>query len=143
ASFTTPLLLRRFTGRTLILFSCVAGAVVYVAMYFTGFENLVVLTSFIFVTGLLLGVFLVSQTTMIADAVDAAEERTGVRNDGISFATLTFVTKVMSALSVLLFGIFVVLAGYEEGIVVTPEMQHTVWIAITLVPAASCVLSAV
>jgi Na+/melibiose symporter-like transporter len=80
---------------------------------------------------------------MIADAVDAAEESTGVRNDGISFATLTFVTKVMSAISVLLFGIFVVLAGYEEGIIVTPEMQNTVWIAITLVPAASCLLSAV
>jgi sugar (glycoside-pentoside-hexuronide) transporter len=143
ASFTTPVLLRRFAGRTLILFSCFAGAVVYVLMYVVGFQNLVVLTSFIFVTGLLLGIFLVSQTTMIADAVDRAEESTGVRNDGISFATLTFVSKVMSALSVLLFGIFVVLAGYEEGVVVTPAMQDTVWIAITLVPAASCLLSAI
>lgn len=143
ASFTTPLLMRRIPGRTLLLLTCFAGAAVYVAMYLVGFENLVVLTTFIFLTGLLLGVFLVSQTTMIADAVDRAEETTGVRNDGISFATLTFVTKVMSALSVLLFGIFVVLAGYEEGVVVTPGMQHTVWLAITLVPAASCVLSAI
>lgn len=143
ASFTTPLLLRRFSGRALILFSCVAGAAVYIAMYVAGFQDLVVLTAFIFVTGLLLGVFLVSQTTLIADAVDRAEEATGVRNDGISFATLTFVTKIMSALSVLLFGLFVVLAGYEEGVIVTPAMQHTVWIAITLVPAASCLLSAV
>lgn len=143
ASFTTPLLMRRIPGRTLILFTCFAGAAVYVAMYFAGFANIVMLTSFIFVTGLLLGVFLVSQTTMIADAVDRAEEKTGVRNDGISFATLTFVTKVMSALSVLLFGVFVVLAGYEEGVVVTPEMQNTVWLAITLVPAASCLLSAI
>lgn len=143
ASFTTPLLMRRIPGRTLILFTCFAGAAVYVAMYLVGFQNLLVLTAFIFLAGLLLGVFLVSQTTMIADAVDRAEENTGVRNDGISFATLTFVTKVMSALSVLLFGIFVVLAGYEEGVVVTPEMQHTVWLAITLVPAASCLLSAI
>lgn len=143
ASFTTPLLMRRIPGRSLILFTCFAGAVVYVAMYVAGFSNLLVLTAFIFVTGLLLGIFLVSQTTMIADAVDRAEETTGVRNDGISFATLTFVTKVMSALSVLVFGIFVVLAGYEEGVVVTPEMQHTVWLAITLVPAASCLLSAI
>ncbi len=143
ASFATPLLLRRFSGRTLILFSCVAGAVVYVAMYLAGFADLVVLTAFIFVTGLLLGVFLVAQTTMIADAVDAAEERTGVRNDGISFATLTFVSKVMSALSVLLFGVFVVLAGYQEGVAVTPQMQHTVWLAITLVPAVSCLLSGI
>lgn len=143
ASFTTPVLMRRIAGRTLILFTCFAGAAVYVAMYLVGFENLVVLTAFIFLTGLLLGVFLVSQTTMIADAVDRAEETTGVRNDGISFATLTFVTKVMSALSVLLFGIFVVLAGYQEGVVVTPGMQNTVWLAITLVPAASCLLSAI
>ncbi len=143
ASFTTPLLMRRIPGRTLILFTCFAGAAVYVAMYLVGFENIIVMTSFIFLTGLLLGVFLVSQTTMIADAVDRAEETTGVRNDGISFATLTFVTKVMSALSVLLFGIFVVLAGYEAGVVITPEMQNTVWLAITLVPAASCLLSAI
>lgn len=143
ASFTTPLLMRRISGRALILVTCVAGAAVYLAMYVAGFQDLVVLTAFIFVTGLLLGVFLVAQTTMIADAVDHAEAATGVRNDGISFSTLTFVTKVMSALSVLVFGLFVVLAGYEEGIVVTPEMQHTVWVAITLVPAASCLVSAI
>jgi Na+/melibiose symporter and related transporters len=143
ASFTTPLLLRRVAGRTLILFSGVAGAAVYVAMYLVGFADLAVLTAFIFGTGLLLGVFLVSQTTMIADAVDAAEARTGVRNDGISFATLTFVTKVMSALAVLIFGFFVVAAGYREGVEVTASMQHTVWVAMTLVPAASCLLSVV
>ncbi|WP_191283889.1 MFS transporter [Pseudolysinimonas yzui] len=143
ASLTTPLLMRRFAGRTLILFTCFAGAAVYVALYFVGFENLLVLTTFIFVTGLLLGVFLVSQTTMIADAVDRAEDLTGIRNDGISFATLTFVTKVMSALSVLLFGIFVVIAGYEGGGIGTPEEQNIVWLAITLVPAASCLLSAI
>jgi len=143
ASFTTPLLMRRISGRTLILATCVGGAAVYLVMYLVGFESLAVLTAFIFLTGLLLGVFLVSQTTMIADAVDHAEEATGVRNDGISFSTLTFVTKVMSALSVLVFGFFVVLAGYEEGVVVTPEMQQTVWIAITLVPAVSCLISAI
>jgi sugar (glycoside-pentoside-hexuronide) transporter len=143
AAFFTPLVMRRISGRTLILFTCFGGAVVYVVMYFAGFQDLFVMTSFIFVTGLLLGVFLVSQTTMIADAVDHAEAATGVRNDGISFATLTFVSKVMSAVSVLLFGIFVVLAGYEEGVTVTPEMQNTVWLAITIVPAVSCLLSAI
>lgn len=143
AAFTTPALMRRIPGRTLILFTSFGGAVVYLAMFVAGFQNLVVLTAFIFVTGLLLGVFLVAQTTMIADAVDRAEETTGVRNDGISFATLTFVSKVMSAISVLVFGVFVVIAGYEDGVVVTPEMQTTVWIAITLVPAASCLLSAI
>jgi GPH family glycoside/pentoside/hexuronide:cation symporter len=112
-------------------------------MYLVGFENFVAIMVFIFLTGLTLGVFLVVQTTMIADAVDDVEARTGVRNDGISFATLTFVSKIMSALALLVFGIFIVLSGYEAGVVVTPEMQNTVFVAITIVPAISCLLSAI
>ena len=49
----------------------------------------------------------------------------------------------MGALAVAVFGVFVVIAGYERGVEVTAEMQQTVFIAITLVPAASCLLSAV
>jgi sugar (glycoside-pentoside-hexuronide) transporter len=143
ASFTTPLILRRVSGRTLIIASSLIGAVLYVAMYFVGFESIIVIAVFVFLTGLTLGVFLVVQTTMIADAVDDVERRTGVRNDGISFATLTFVSKIMTALATLTFGVFVVIAGYQADVEVTPEMQNTIFIAITLVPAVSCLLSAI
>jgi sugar (glycoside-pentoside-hexuronide) transporter len=143
ASIATPFAMKRLSGRTLILVSSFAGAALYLVMYLVGFENLPALIILIFATGLTLGVFLVSQTTMIADAVDHAERATGLRNDGISFATLTFVTKVMSAFSVMAFGIVVVLAGYEKGVEVTAGMQQIVFIGITLVPAASCLLSAI
>ena len=66
-----------------------------------------------------------------------------MRNDGISFASLTFATKIMNALAVLVFGAFVVMAGYEAGVTVTPEMQDIVFTSITLVPAVSCLLSAI
>jgi Na+/melibiose symporter-like transporter len=75
--------------------------------------------------------------------VDAVEARSGVRNDGISFATLTFTAKVMSALATAVFGLVVVIAGYQNGVDVTPEMQNTIWIGMTLVPAVSSLLSAV
>ena len=143
SSFTAPLLLRRISGRALIVGSSLVGAALYVAMYLVGFASIVPIIVFIFLTGLTLGVFLVVQATMIADAVDDAERRTGIRNDGISFATLTFVSKIMSALAVLVFGIFVAVAGYQADAVVTPEMQNTVFISITLVPALSCLVSAV
>ena len=143
ASFLTPLLLRRTTGRSLVLWSSVAGAVLYLGMFLFGYQNLVAVMVFIFLTGLTLGVFLVVQATMIADSVDDVELRTGVRNDGISFATLTFVSKIMTAVAVLVFGLFVVLAGYHDGVTVTPTMQQTVWVSITVIPAVSCVLSAI
>jgi len=143
SSFLTPLLLKRMSGKSLILWSSLAGAVFYTAMYLVGFESIALIMVFIFLTGLTLGIFLVVQTTMLADAVDDIERRTGVRNDGISFSTLTFVSKVMNALAVLVFGAFVVFAGYQAGVTVTPQMQNTVFIAITLVPALSCLVSAV
>jgi GPH family glycoside/pentoside/hexuronide:cation symporter len=143
ASFCTPLLLKRMSGRWLAIWSSVTGAVLYLAMYATGFDNLVTVVIFIFLTGLTLGVFLVVQATMIADSVDDVEQRTGVRNDGISFATLTFVSKIMTAVAVLVFGVFVVLAGYHDGVHVTPQMQQLVWLSITVVPAISCLVSAV
>lgn len=143
ASFLTPLALRVMTGKSLIMWSSLVAAVFYVLMYLAGFEDIVAVLVFIFLTGLSLGVFVVVQTTMIADAVDDIERRTGIRNDGISFSTLTFVSKVMSALAVLVFGIIIVVAGYEAGVTVTPEMQNIVFIGLTLVPAVSCLISAV
>jgi Na+/melibiose symporter-like transporter len=143
AAFVAPLLLRFTTSRLLAIWSSVAGAVLYVAMYFAGFQNLAAVMIFIFLTGLTLGIFLVVQTTMIADAVDDVEQRTGVRNDGISFATLTFVSKLMAAGAVLVFGLFIVIAGYHDGVRVTAGMQQTVWLSITIVPAVSCLLSVV
>ncbi|QNO37354.1 MFS transporter [Protaetiibacter sp. SSC-01] len=143
SSFLTPLVAKRVSGRTLVIGSSLAGAALYLAMYLVGFASILPIVVFIFLTGLTLGVFLVVQATMIADAVDDAERRTGIRNDGISFATLTFVSKIMSALAVLVFGLFVAAAGYQADAVVTPDMQQTVFAAITLVPAASCLVSAV
>lgn len=143
SSFLAPLLLKRTSGRNLAVISSIAGAVIYLVMFAVGFSNLVAVMVFIFLSGLSLGIFSVVQATMIADAVDDVERRTGVRNDGISFATLTFVSKIMSAIAVLVFGVFVVLAGYQDGVAITPEMQQTVWVSITIVPAVSCLLSAI
>ncbi|SFR67654.1 sugar (Glycoside-Pentoside-Hexuronide) transporter [Agromyces sp. CF514] len=142
SSFTSPLLLRRMSPRRVMVWSSFVAAALYLLMFVVGFANLAVLLVFIFLTGLMLGVFLVTQASMIADSVDDAERRLGVRNDGISFASLTFVSKIMNALAVLVFGVFVVIAGYERGVDVTPAMQQTVFLALTIVPAVSCVLSA-
>ena len=143
ASFVTPALLRIWRPRTLAIACGIGGTVISVAMYLFGYQNIVSVVVFLFLTGAAIGVFNVLQPSMIADAVDAAEERTGVRNDGISFATLTFTAKIMSALAIATFGIVIVIAGYEDGIVVTPAMQDTVWVGITLIPAVSTLLSAI
>lgn len=143
ASFAAPLLLRRFSSKGIMLVSTFVSVIFYVAMYFAGFKNIVTMMALIFVNGLMLGLFMVVQTTMIADSVDNIEQRTGVRNDGISFSSLTFVSKIMGSLAVMVFGAAVVAAGYEEGVAVTAQMQNTVFFAITIIPAISCLLSVI
>ncbi len=143
ASFLTPLVMRRISAKRLMIISSFVGAALYLALWVVGFASLIGMIVFIFLTGLTLGVFLVVQTTLIADAVDDVERRTGVRNDGISFATLTFSSKIMGALAVLVFGAFVVLAGYQDGVKITHDMRNIVFFSITVVPAISCVLSAI
>jgi sugar (glycoside-pentoside-hexuronide) transporter len=143
AAFLTPLVLHRMAARTAAIGSSLIAAVIYVITYFLGFNNLYEFMFAIFLTGLTLGVFLVIQASMIADAVDDVEKRTGVRNDGISFATLTFSSKVMAGLSVIVFGAFVALAHYQTGVKVTHDIQNVIFMSITLVPAASCLLSAI
>ena len=144
ASFLAPVLLRRWSSRTLAIACGIGGAAglgadVRCSASRTSSRVFV----FLVLTGAFIGLFNVLQPTMIADAVDEAEEKTGVRNDGISFATLTFTAKVMSAFAVLVFGLVVAAAGYENGVDVTPAMQDTIWFGFTIVPAISCLLSAV
>jgi GPH family glycoside/pentoside/hexuronide:cation symporter len=141
ASFLSPLLLKKIPAKRLMIFSTIFASVVYAAMYFVGFANLYLMMGMIFLTGVTLGVFSVVQTTMIADAVDSVERATGVRNDGLSFSSLTFVSKLMGSLAVLVFGLMLAFTGYESGIVVTPQMQNTVFLSITLIPAISCIVS--
>ena len=141
ASFLSPLLLKKIPAKRLMIFSTIFASVVYAVMYFVGFANLYVMMGMIFLTGVTLGVFSVVQTTMIADAVDSVERATGVRNDGLSFSSLTFVSKLMGSLAVLVFGLMLAFTGYESGIVVTPSMQNTVFLSITLIPAISCIVS--
>ncbi|MDR3146126.1 MAG: glycoside-pentoside-hexuronide (GPH):cation symporter [Treponema sp.] len=143
ASFGAPLLLKRFSDKQVILASSLMGALFNTIMYLTGFKNLGLMMGLIFGNGLSLGLFMVVQTTLIAAAVDNIERRTGVRNDGISFSSLTFVSKLMGSLSVLVFGMALALSGYEEGATVTASMQNLIFLSITLIPAASCLLSAI
>jgi sugar (glycoside-pentoside-hexuronide) transporter len=143
AAFVTPALLHRIPPRTAAIGSSLIGAVLYVITYFLGFNSLIEFMIAIFLTGLTLGVFLVIQASMIADAVDDVEKRTGVRNDGISFATLTFSSKIMAGLSVIVFGAFVAIAHYQNGVKVTHDIQNVIFLSITIVPAISCVLSAI
>lgn len=141
ATLLTPLMLKKFTKKTLMLWCNILSVAVYSIMFFLGFSNFIIVLVMIFLTGLLSGFFLVLQTSMIADSVDYLQLLTGERNEGICFAGLTFSSKLMGALATLAFGLTLTVIQYSKGVFVSHGMMTGLYFGMTIVPAISCALS--
>lgn len=137
STLATPLVLRRISKKALMTGSGILGSIVYLLMYFLGYGELGLVVFLIFLSGIFTGFFIVVQTAMIADSVDWLEYKSGQRNEGICFAGLTFVSKVMGALATMAFGLVVAAIGYAKGVPVTAGIRNGVWFAITIIPALS------
>jgi len=143
SNLITPFVLRYMSKKTLMIASSIVAACVYTAMYYIGYSNLWVFVFMLFVSGFFTGFFIVVQTAMIADCVDYYEFKTGERNEGVSFAGLTFISKLMGALATMAFGMVVVAIGYSKGVTITPEIQKGAFFSITILPALSCLIGTI
>ncbi|MCX8124210.1 MAG: glycoside-pentoside-hexuronide (GPH):cation symporter [Spirochaetes bacterium] len=143
SNIITPYVLQYMSKKTLMIASSIIAAFVYAAMYFVGHNNLWIFVSMLFVSGFFTGFFIVVQTAMIADCVDYYEFKTGQRTEGVSFAGLTFISKLMGALATLAFGLVMVAIGYSSGVTITPEIQNGAFFSITIVPAISCIIGTI
>jgi len=142
STLLAPLLLKRIALHHAVVASNVLAALVSVLLWLIGFANLWPVVLLFVVLGFASGIFMVGQTAMVAESVDWLAERTGLRTEGIAFAGLTFVSKVMGALATFAFGIAVAMVGYGKGVVVHDAMRQGLWLTITLLPAASNLLGA-
>lgn len=78
----------------------------------------------------------VMQNVMLADAVDYGEWKTGQRNEGIIFSTLTFLSKIAAALSSMttMVGFSIVHFGGENATTATPEAVQCIEIIMFVLP---------
>lgn len=139
----SPPILARTSRRNALIGANLVGAVVFATMFVAGYGSMVVVAAGLFLVGLTMGINLVCTTAMIGDSADDTEVRTGERIDGSCFAGMTFTTKLNSALATMLFGFAVARSGYESGSPVTGDMKDLIWMACTVVPAISGVLSVI
>ena len=140
SNLLTPLVLKVMSKKMLMIISSILSALIYTAMYFIGYSNFWLFVCMLFVSGFFTGFFIVIQTAMIADSVDYYEYKTGSRNEGVSFAGLTFISKLMGALATMVFGMVVVAVGYSTGVTITPHIKDGVFLSITIIPAISCAI---
>ncbi|HHU08936.1 MAG TPA: MFS transporter [Intrasporangiaceae bacterium] len=137
----SPPILQHTTRRLALIGANLFGAVVFLALWLIGYASMTVVAAGLFLVGVSMGVNLVCTTAMIGDSADDTELRTGERTDGSCFAGMTFTTKLNSALATMVFGFAVAYSGYEADNPVTGEMRDVIWLACTILPAVSGVLS--
>ncbi|MCL2509364.1 MAG: MFS transporter [Oscillospiraceae bacterium] len=123
AQIMAPKLLSRFGKRNLYVFSCLVSVPFDVLMFVLYLASLNVkdgltnpfMTALLFVLflvkGVTLGLNIVLQTAMVADAVDYEDYVNDNRPDGVFFSGLTFVAKIGNGMSTLIYQSLSALVG--------------------------------
>ncbi|MDR1927523.1 MAG: MFS transporter [Oscillospiraceae bacterium] len=123
AQIMVPRLSQRFSKKTLYNFANLVGVVPSLLLFALYMSNpggmtkplYLVLTMLIFAfNGVGLGLYMVLQSNMIADAVDYEDYTNHVRPDGVFFSGQTFITKIGTAISVVIFGLLKDFVGFSD-----------------------------
>jgi len=139
-----PALGRRFSSRNILITTALLAGFLFGIAYFaaqSGSLPLIIILTFLI--GLLLGVPLVLRTSMMADTIEYAQVRTGTRNEGIIFSSLTFVSKLKMGAASFFVGLVLKFSGYIPNVSQTPEAMNGIVVTMTLLPALGCFLSVV
>lgn len=141
-----PALRKRFSLKTIYIFSSLFGIVSHVALWFFGYSNIyVLLVCFVFM-GIPLGVYNVITYALIADSVDYIEWKTGKRSEGICFAFQTFLSKVSAGIATFATSVVLTVTNFKQPIndVIQQQSEFTkqgLFFMITLLPAIGFALT--
>lgn len=138
----TPFLLKFFSKKSLYIITSLIGGVFYFIMYLVGYDSLLVILVFVFLSSLSMGFFNVLQTAMIADSVDYLELKSGKRAEGLCYSGQTFFFKLSGALSTFVMAMVLELTGFIENAPnQNPEVYNGIFSLVSLVPGIGCLLS--
>lgn len=122
----TPVIVKhlgKFGNRNALIISMLLKGITFIWMFFVPFENIKLLIVVTCINAVV-GFGFAPKLSMLADAIDYQDEKTGVRTDGIAFAVHGLATKLGSAIGSSL-GIMVITAfGYVAGEAVTASAKN-------------------
>ena len=137
----TPWLTRRVGKVRAVVGAAVLRAVVLVVWYVVGWQSLAACIGFVALMSASIAPWMVHLSTMIGDSVDVLEVRTARRHDGVAFSLQTLSAKVSTGLGALVTGSVLAATGFVANQEQTPEALSGIFVVLTLVPAASSLLS--
>ena len=155
AMILCPFLIRKFSYRKLLLFTCFVGGGAGLVGYIMGFVtnyNLWALLPFLFLSCVPIGILNVVCYAMIGDCLDEMELKTGRRPTGLGMACQTFVNKIDNALATTFIIAMYMIVGLNVGDVAAgstefmnpvelpDKIRNGMYMLVTLIPAVSLLL---
>lgn len=140
-SLAVPALSRRLGKRNVFALGAFFQGVSLLGVFFIPFQNIQLIVAAHIVFGIF-GTIFAPSLSMVADAVDYEELRSGVRTDGTAYATYTLAVKLGNALGGGLFLLVIDLFGYVPNTVQTPTAMFGINLVVNLIPGILLMLSA-
>lgn len=116
AMILLPILRKRFSLKQIYIGSAFLGAIITAALWFVGYSNVYVLLVFLVLYGVPLGIFNVITYTLVADAVDYNEYKTGKRTEGVCFAAQTLISKANAGISTFAVSVMLKLIDFKSPV---------------------------
>ena len=140
SSLLVPKVMSKLGKRVTLQIAVTCQGLALLAMYFTPFDNL----TLIIIESGLVGFFNVSfPCSLLGDAIDYNEYKTGIRNDGIAYATYGLAQKLGNAIGASVGVLLLAAFGYVANAQQTPETLHGINMVVNLMPAIIFFLTAI
>ena len=142
SSLLVPKVMSKLGKRVTLQIAVTCQGLALLAMYFTPFDNL----TLIIIESGLVGFFNVSfpcSLSLLGDAIDYNEYKTGIRNDGIAYATYGLAQKLGNAIGASVGVLLLAAFGYVANAQQTPETLHGINMVVNLMPAIIFFLTAI
>ena len=137
-----PLLIKKFDERKVYIGLSLYGLAASTVTFLVGYERLVPMLIFLFLTGLQFGVVNILPVIMTADSADYYEYKSGKRAEGAIYAALSLTVKITIALSTALGLIILKIANYDAlAPVQTQATSRLVYFAYAAIPGIFSLLS--
>ncbi len=131
---------KRFGKKKTTIISFLLAGVFQIAIYFVSYENVAAIMGLTVLSGLTRFGLPVA-TAMLADVIDYAEDKTGIRADGTAYSVYSFGTKLSSALVGTVGVLLLSKVGYVANMVQTAEAMQGINMVVNVLPGMCWLLA--
>ncbi|OAS84672.1 MULTISPECIES: MFS transporter [Metabacillus] len=138
-----PVISEKWGRKNVMIISAAISLVSYVGLHFTPYSSITLILIWLFASGFFTTPLNTLAWGMIADCVDYAEWKTGVRADGVVISSMSFTNKLGVALAGSFSAIYLGIAGYVPNAEQTVTSLNAIKNMNALIPGLFILLSIV